>query len=225
LNIIKIDMKIFLDFDDVLFDTYRFKQKLWAIFMSCGFSRKETEKAAEDISSECFKEKGKIYSPLGHIRNLKKIRNFDDRNLKKEIDGFLAKLSGFVFADCRKFLESFPKNDLYLISYGHGNFQRKKIRGSGLFKYFKKIIIIDGNKVRKVAETAKKEGFLGQKKIILIDDRPENLKKPREIKKQVITLWLRRPEGRYSNSSCFYRGWEARNLKEALEIIKREKMK
>lgn len=218
-------MKIFIDFDDVIFNTYKFKNKFFSIYREAGFTRKEVETASRNISSVVPKSKEKPYSPHLHIKELKKIRPFNEVETENNVNKFLKDLRPYVFSDCLKLLESVSKNDLYLLSYGEINFQKRKIAGSGIGKYFKRIIITKDNKINQIGKISKAENFHPKEDILLLDDRPENLEKIERANRKIITFHVCRPEGRYSHLACRNRDFKVKNFKDVLKIIKKEKMK
>lgn len=218
-------MKIFIDFDDVIFNMKRFKRDLIAVFRQNGINRQEFDNSYYTFSKRAQAE-GKNYDPKKQIKVLKKRFDIDKKKLEKDLDHFLADLSGYVFPDVKKFLSLFPKKDLFLITYGHVVFQKKKIKNSGMSGYFRKILISKDNKIDIIVETCRRNGFLADEEdIIMIDDRPEQLERAEEAEKRIKTFRLCRPEGRYSDLICMDKDWEVKNLKEVAKIISEERMK
>jgi len=214
-------MKIFIDFDDVIFYTKKFKNDLISIFLKNGVTRQEFENSYYTFQKKA-QARGEYYDPKKQIQVLKKRNQIDQRKLSRDIDKFLKSLEKYVFSDVLNFLSHFPKKDLYLITYGHEIFQMKKIKGAGIKKYFKRIIVSKNNKLAIILETAQKDKFSPGEKMILIDDRPEQLERVEQRKKSVITFHMCRPQGRYSDLICADKDYEVKNLKEILSIINRE---
>ncbi|MFZ2193755.1 MAG: hypothetical protein WAV31_05925, partial [Candidatus Moraniibacteriota bacterium] len=104
-------------------------------------------------------------------------------------------------------------------TYGHEKFQKLKIKNSDLKKYFSQIIITKNYKADDIKEVSEKLELSLEEKIILIDDRPEQIEIAKKKNKKIITLRLRRKEGRYKNLICKNTDYEIKNLKEALKII------
>jgi len=218
-------MKIFIDFDDVLFNAKKFKKDLIGVFKKNGITRQEFDNSYYTFQKVAQVE-GKYYDPKKQVKVLKKRFEIDTKKLEKDLDKFLKDLKKYVFPDVFDFLSNFSKKDLFLITYGHVRFQKKKIRNSGTNKFFKKILISKDNKINIVLETCKKYGFSPEKEsIIIIDDRPEQIEKTEKIRKKIITFRMCRPEGRYSDLLCIDKDWEVKNLKEVSKIIKKEKFR
>ncbi|MFZ2835226.1 MAG: HAD hydrolase-like protein [Candidatus Moraniibacteriota bacterium] len=211
-------MKLFIDFDDVLFNAKKFKTDLINIFIKNGVSKLEFEN-----SYYSFRKKdqalGKYYDLKKQISALKKIKRLNHEKLANELADFTANLESYVFSDVKIFLEKFPKKDLFLITYGHEKFQKLKIKNSDLKKYFSQIIITKNYKADDIKEVSEKLELSLEEKIILIDDRPEQIEIAKKKNKKIITLRLRRKEGRYKNLICKNTDYEIKNLKEALKII------
>ena len=211
-------MKLFIDFDDVLFNAKKFKTDLINIFIKNGVSKLEFEN-----SYYSFRKKdqalGKYYDLKKQISALKKIKRLDHEKLANELADFTANLESYVFSDVKIFLEKFPKKDLFLVTYGHEKFQKLKIKNSDLKKYFSQIIITKNYKADDIEDVSKKQKFSLDEKIILIDDRPDQIEKVKEQNEKVVTFRLRRKEGRYKDLICKNTDYEIKNLKEALKII------
>ena len=217
-------MKIFVDFDDVIFNAKKFKQDFIRVFRRNGITRSEFENSYYTFQKKAQME-GRYYDPKKQIEVLRRRNSIDHAKLGREVDAFMADLEKYVFRDVSNFLENFQKKDLYLISYGHEKFQRAKIKGSGIGKFFKKIIISKNQKINIIKEIIRKDNFSSEESVILIDDRPEQLEQTEKKRKSVVTFHMCRPEGRYSDLICVAMDYEVKNLKEADRIIKKEGMK
>lgn len=216
-------MKIFVDFDDVIFNAKKFKEDLIRVFVRHGITRHEFENSYYTFQKKAQLE-GKYYDPKKQIEVLRRRNNIDHLELDRDLDAFMADLGKYVFPDACKFLESYKKKDLYLITYGHVKFQQAKIRGSGLRKYFRRVVISKDDKINIIKKTISRDNFSRGERVILIDDRPEQIEKVEAVRKSVVTFHMCRPEGRYSDLICTAMDYEVKSLKEAAEIIKKEGM-
>lgn len=210
-------MKIFIDFDDVLFDAKKFRKDLKKIFLKNGVKRDQFEDTYYTFEKKGW-ETGRYYYPKDQIRRLKKDFKVNTQKLEKEIFRLLLDLRKYLFFDAGWFLRKFSKKDLFLITYGHKKFQKDKIVGSMIGKYFKKIIISKENKLLEIVRVMRVWG-LKKEGVIFIDDKPEHLKKIEKKAKSIKTIHMRRPQGRYSKDKCRHSDCEAKNLKQAYKII------
>lgn len=209
-------MKIFLDFDDSLFNTRKFRGKLIEIFLKNGVSRKDFFGTYYDYPQKTPSGLKK-YSPNRQIKLLEKRLNINSAKIRKDLQKLVKNTKQFVFSDARDFLKSFKKSNLYLVSYGYTNFQREKIKNCGLIREFRSVVISDGNKNEVVKRFAgKKENF------VFVDDRVENISNVKKHFPGSLTFLLKRKEGRYNDKRGKAVDFEAKNLKEVKTIIKKE---
>jgi FMN phosphatase YigB (HAD superfamily) len=206
-------MKIFLDFDDVLFNTKAFKKDLIAIFKKNKVSKKDFLATYKDYPTVTKKGLQK-YDPFEQIKRLKEKLSVNGVKIKKDLLHFLAKSSDYLFKDVKKFLQEFDKKDLYLVSYGQTGFQDKKIANCALKKYFRKIIVTDKMK----AEVIKR--LVGQKeKFVFVDDRVDQIEAVKKKFPQSLTFLMKRKEGRYFDKKNEFVDYEVRNLNEVKKTI------
>jgi len=113
------------------------------------------------------------------------------------------------------FLQKFSPKELFLVSHGDRNFQRKKIENTQLKKYFCAIKISSGQKSQDICPQIKK---IKEKKFFL-DDRVHYLEEVKKCLPEIITILIQRSEGRYQDKKNDYCDFTAKNLKAALKII------
>ncbi|PIX89990.1 MAG: hypothetical protein COZ29_02310 [Candidatus Moranbacteria bacterium CG_4_10_14_3_um_filter_45_9] len=95
-------MKIFLDFDDLLFDTNAFFVSLQYIFEEFGISKEISLKSYQEIKAE-FPRGGWCYSFGRHIEKLKQYVAFDEEDLRKRLMMFITDTERFLFSDVENF--------------------------------------------------------------------------------------------------------------------------
>ena len=177
-------MKIFIDFDGVIFDTGLFKKSLAKVFSEGGVPKKDFEKSYRLI----FKNQKTTYSPLKHIGFFAKNKKVDSKKILFRTGKLLKNLKSYVFNDAKTFLKHFTKNNLYLLSYGDLKFQRQKIKAAGISKHFKRVIVTKGNKLKIIEKIAGKDKFKKGERIIFIDDKPSHIKEVKQ--KGIITFQI-----------------------------------
>lgn len=214
-------MKIFIDFDDVVFNTQRYKTDLKKIFFRFGISADLFERLYFAYPPNSNNSSVKTYQLEKHLQVLRKKVSFKKSELRKAVERFLADTKKYVFPDTVFFLNHFKKKQLFLISHGDRNFQRKKIQGSGLASYFQAVEITG----RKKSLSLKK--FLGKsqkekpEKIFFLDDRLHYLEETKRRLPEVVSILLKRKEGRYQDKKNNFCDFEAGSLREALKIIQK----
>lgn len=188
-------MKIFLDFDDVIFNTAKFKQDYSEIFYLVGISRQE-------LKNEYYTSKNgpngliKTHDPMALLERLEKKKNISYEKVKSDIKDFLVDTRSYVFKDFYPFAEEFTKDNLGLISFGDISFQTEKIKGSQIASFFSIIEITDQHK-GKVLKNLLKKQELKNERLVFIDDRPDKLLQVKEIVPSAILIRLNRRAGRY----------------------------
>jgi len=209
-------MIIFVDFDDVLFNSKRIKDDLINIFLKHGINREIFDKYYYNSKEN---KVIKTYDPSRQLRDIQENENIDVDLLKKELEEFMKDTSKYLFEDSLEFLKSFEKDFVAIVSYGKSFFQEMKIGKCGADKYCQKIQITNELKsgaIEKILEERKLE----KEKIFFIEDRVEQIE---DVKKEfpfIKTIFMRRSEGRYHDEPTEFCDFEASDLKEAEQIIK-----
>ncbi|MFZ2970204.1 MAG: hypothetical protein WA063_03595 [Minisyncoccia bacterium] len=122
----------------------------------------------------------------------------------------------FIFKDVVDFAENFEKKDLILLSRGANEFQKEKIKNSGVEFFFGKIIIISKDKVDEISQIYAEHS---KEKIFFIDDRAEEIDKVKKKFPQIITMKMERPMGKYVEIKSELTDYTIKDLLEAKEII------
>lgn len=201
-------MKIFIDFDGVIFDTELFKKRLSKIFLKSGVSKEIFKESYQQLKKQRI-----LYSPLRHLEFLAKDKNIDSKKILVDLEKLLKNLRPYVFNDAKIFLKHFPKNNLYLLSYGDLKFQKQKIKATGVSKYFKRVIVVNDNKLKIIKKIARKDRFKKGERIVFIDDKPIHIK---EVKQRgIITFQIIKPHLRLPRIADF----NVRNFKEIEKIL------
>ena len=149
--------KLYLDFDNTLFDTVEFNKSCKKI-LDKYISNEEQDKI--------FKSFTKIYDFREVINILSINYNIDKAILLKEYNELLE--GNYLFEDTIEFLEYYKeKYELIMLTFGNNEYQLDKINCSNISKYFKELIITSEYKY--VLD-------IDYKNSIFIDDNPRDLK-------------------------------------------------
>jgi FMN phosphatase YigB (HAD superfamily) len=172
-------MKIFLDFDDVLFHTKKFTIDYRAIFRKRGVKKEIYTKYY--YAYPCNEKKDfKRYNPQEHVKAIGKNFPINAQKLKKDISKFIEDTRPYVFTDVQSFIKNFSKKDLYLISFPKIKFQLAKIKNSGLEKFFKRTILANAGKAEALNRQIRKDKIKKGERIYFIDDRLEKIEEMKE---------------------------------------------
>jgi len=205
-------MKIIFDFDHTLFSAKRFYNALENNFQKIGINKKLFKETFEKAAKE------RPYNPEKQFQLI--IEHNPEVSLKLLRENFknvLHRANTFLYPDVEKFFKKTEKNiDLFLVSYGDKKFQRAKIENTGIVPFFEKIIITsDINKVSVLKKLLKKN-----EKAIFVDDNPETLSAVKKEFPQIITVRMKRKEGKYQKEKDNPNiDFSINNLKELEKIL------
>lgn len=209
-------MKIFLDFDDTLFDTNAFFVSLQDIFEEFGISKEISLKSYQEIKAE-FPSGGWCYSFERHIEKLKQYVSFDEKGLRNRLMIYITTTERFLFSDVRDFLSSLKKNGhtLFILSFGDIQFQSAKIAGAGISQFIERNIITDEDKVVAL------QGEINdnEEEIWFFDDRIHFLESVKRAFPGIKTVFVKRKEGRYQDEPTGFCDYVVRNLIEGERIV------
>lgn len=188
-------MKIFLDFDDVIFNTKSFFEKLKRVYIPFGISSEVFETTYQELKKEQA-ENWIGYSSDVHIAKLQENFSVDKQELQKAIKSFVDDTREFVFPDVKDFLQWAKKNaySVSVLSFGNQEFQTQKIQSTKLSDYFEKIIVTDKDK----SEALLAEN-MSPEKTWFFDDRNHFLENVKTKIPSIQTILVSRPEGRYAD--------------------------
>ena len=204
-------MKIVLDFDDTIFNTYQLMQESLAVFNGLGFQ----EEQFWDAYAKC-KEKVGDFDPKTIIDLLSEVKSFDKIKAEKEIGLILDNSKDFVYSDFFNFAKSFSKNDLILLSFTTTGTQKIKIDNSKITEFFGSIIITHRDKTEELKPILKK---YKEEKIFFIDDKTSQVDNIKNKLPKVITMKIKRPQGVDIMTESRLADYIIKDLKEAKNII------
>lgn len=211
-------MKIFIDFDDVLFNTKSFIADMKAVFLKHGIS--------EDIFNATYQSDGNFsgkinrkmrsYDPFLQFKKIREKVKIDTRHLKSDFENLAKDTRKYIFNDGINFLSKLEKKNIFLLSFGTNKFQNKKIKNSGIKKYFNKVIIVSqyekGKAIEKILGKSKKS-------FCFVDDRVAFLEEVKNRYPFAKTFLLKREEGRYQDKKNKYCDFEVYNFEEVRKIL------
>jgi FMN phosphatase YigB (HAD superfamily) len=213
-------MKIFLDFDDVVFNTKEFLVLLKSVFLEFGVS--------EEVFTATYKElradgggKGFCYRFDAQIAKIAAIQEVNKEGLLESLEKILADTSAFIFPDVQHFLQT-AKTQGYcvdILSFGDEHFQAQKIMNSGV------AVLVD----RVMVTQESKEIILQNEQLDVnettwfLDDRLHFLEGMKQAFPFMKTVLVSRPEGRFEEEKSDLCDYQTTSLKQAIEIIEAQK--
>lgn len=213
-------MKIFIDFDDVLFNTKEFIADMQLIFYKHGISKDDFAKTYSSITHYSVKSDRKMrtYDPYLHFKQINQ-GGINTEKLERGFRYFLKNTNKYIFKDVSAFLKNVERKEIFILSFGTNKFQKEKIKNSGINKFFNKIIVSNhvekGRAIKKIIGESKE-------KFYFIDDRVEFLREVKNRYPFAETFLIRRKEGRYKDRKNKYCDHSVNNLEQVLKIIKKD---
>ena len=141
---------------------------------------------------------------------------FNTENFKKELTplAFPREIARFLYEDAASFLKHAGKHfDLILFTEGEEDFQKEKLEKSGILRLaeFREVIVLPSEtKAQKIPELMKTY----QNRLLLIDDKPENVEAAIDAGLAVIRV----KRGKYSEQETAKKAiFEVNSLKEIAE--------
>ena len=179
-------MKIYIDFDGTLFNTDKYIEDIINILNNYGIDKK------------LFEEVKKIFYINNKVFDITDILDYFidkyniDNDLKYKINSLLN--NSYIYPDVIENLKTLIDMgyELYLLTYGYKNYQRKKINSSNISNFFKNIII---------TEKDKSKLDIDYENSIFIDNNPIEIERFHNSNAKKIIRIIREKE-KYSKDIC-----------------------
>ncbi|MCF7843750.1 hypothetical protein K9M47_02535 [Candidatus Gracilibacteria bacterium] len=161
-------MKIIFDFDDVIFDTQSFKQKVFSGLNSCGVD--------SEVVKGLYGSHRRLFNPSSIYRDVVVIsgKNISEEKVNEAIDNLFQDIGKYIDKRITDIIYSTGKDNCFILTAGDEDFQRLKIQNS-LDKSVinnEHVIFVKDNKDSKVKEICEK---YPNESIIFVDDKNEHI--------------------------------------------------
>lgn len=209
-------MRIFVDFDDVLFNTRDFTSYLKEIFREFEISDELFHQTYEEVKMNTG-GKDFSYNFENHVQILKSYLGFDATALLEKLQATIKDTSRFLFSDSLSFLESLKNqgHSILVLSFGDTDYQGRKIGGSGIEKFADGIIITQESK----ESALQKQQLRQNESAYFFDDRVHFLEGAKKIFPSLSTVLVSRPEGRYTDERNEFCDYQVFSLTEGKSVI------
>jgi FMN phosphatase YigB (HAD superfamily) len=204
-------MKIYLDFDDTIFDTEGFKNELVRIFGAAGFSEKDF-----NDNYEKSKEKAGGLDLDGLFNLFVEQGDFDVRKTRRTMDNIFANADVFVYDDFFDFAREFPKEDLAILSYGATLSQREKIENSKVVPYFREIIITNKGKEESFPDILR---AYPHEDIFFVEDKADQIDRVKAVAPFITAMKMERLQGRHRDTRSSSADYVVHDFREVADII------
>jgi hypothetical protein len=191
-------MKIFFDFDDVLFHTQAFVDETRKVFEQQGVSEglyRETYAAARRLGNDFLK----VYSLDIHLETLADIvPGFNGDEVRRGVGQVLSDTRPYLFPDVEACLRELARRgaDIFVASFGKPDFQRAKIANSGIGEFLKDILADLEMKSTMMGRVL--DGKTSHEEVWFFDDQVKFLEDVKRAFPFVRTVQVCREEGRFN---------------------------
>lgn len=176
-------LKIFIDLDDTLIDTAGFKGIVAKYFGELGYTD-------DQVADAYYKARGDKYTLELHLDELNKLSpNKHHRMHPGDIIEKIKKhLSSCLLPETKEFLEKINRDkfEIYLFSFGNPEFQKWKIEGTGIIRFF------DPDKIYFITHEGKADEIhkiiSRGEKFIMIDDKSTELEYAKKVFNDQVTV-------------------------------------
>lgn len=182
-------MNIVFDFDNTLFHEEPFVAKIRADFGVCGVS--------QDVYNATAKEayEGDVWRQFKHMEMVAKRCGIPMGKLEHALDTIISRAYIFLYPDVPAFLEStHVKHTLSLLTFGDDTFQRMKVGGAGIVRFFQDIIVTQNIQKDTDVHLLSKGA-----PALFVEDNPRALEAVKAYASHITTVRMRRGHGKYAD--------------------------
>ncbi len=192
--------KIFVDFDDVLFNTRAFMDDLVAACAPLGVTPAQWHAAYRNRAGDV----PGVHAPFTIARFaqiLARAVGGDATALAQAMDdATMRDLRKYVFDDSVAFLQHFSREDMFILTYGDDAFQRARIDGCGLGALVAETFVTQSQKVEVLADYLDAHPTVAPAEVVYLDDRAVYFGPVKAQLPAVRTVLVMRPERRYDDA-------------------------
>lgn len=143
-------MTIFLDFDNTLYNTSLYKDKMVEILREFEISKEDFLDVYPEVNKNC-------YSHEKFIGALSEVKIFDTFRSLASLNNLTKNTKDFLYDDSEWFLRKYKNEcELVLVTWGNIDYQKEKVKNSGIIDYFDKTIFTDKKKHTVLADHIEK---------------------------------------------------------------------
>ncbi len=190
-------MKVFLDFDDTLFDTNfhpgTFRKHWHKLMAKGGWTEEQIEETKKQFSGVAF-TKRQPYSYQAHVALLEQLEPHGKvAEVMVHLNVFMKDLKRYVFPDVVPFLEELRKEDVIIVTYGDETYQKAKITGSGIDRFAAEVIVVDSGKLQVIEKWIQAHGGeTAGERFWFVDDKPQYFEEAPPRRYNIETVFMNR---------------------------------
>ncbi|MBI4121725.1 MAG: HAD hydrolase-like protein [Parcubacteria group bacterium] len=203
-------MIIVFDFDHTIFNMSAMHEDLLKAMTELGVSERVYQDAYNQVTN------WKMFTPQALAQRLQRSAGISATEALNDLNE-VAKASGrHVYPDASAGFEALTSagHELYILCWGDRDWQMKKIEQSGLVPFCKGVFLVSQLKADHLKTML-------DRPLVLVDDKPAELKAVQDRDLGIRLIRMRRPNGKYSDQEGLAGVPEATNMAEVIDLIKR----
>ena len=156
-------MRYIFDFDDVLFNTEKFKEHEFACMKKIGISHEIALHSYEKI-----REAGKLFSLKYFLSDLFVVAEIKGIEIEEIYEDIMGVCKTLLNKEVFQLIQKLGRENCFIVTHGDREFQMDKIKRTGIVPLFSEIVIVPGSKkemVEKICAKYKNE------EVFFIDDK------------------------------------------------------
>lgn len=207
-------MKLIFDFDHTVFDMTEMHKSLKDSVVGLGVSKEHYQDAYNDVTQ------WKMFTLSDFSQRISRDAGVDAQQIERAFDSVAKESFLYIYDDVESHFERLKTagHKIYLLSWGDADWQEKKIKESGLMKHCEEVVSIPEIKASYIREKHPESDCL-----VLIDDRPAELKAVLKHEPHMKVIRVRRENGKYSDIQTPHGIPEATNMAEVFTLIENMK--
>ncbi len=206
-------MKIIFDFDHTLYDMMAMHQAIEEAMAGLGISQETYYDAYTRVTN------WKAFTVAALAQQLSRQAKVREQDVVDALEQVVKRSAEWLYPDVIDGLLKLSEagHELYLLTWGDMEWQMKKIRQCDIMSLFREVISITQIK----ADYLKAWRQDGSERVMLIDDKPAELKMIEATGQDMELVRMRRPGAKYSDQETPQGMAEATNMDDILRFVAR----
>lgn len=203
-------MIIVFDFDHTLFDMMAMHEALGAAIGKLGVNRDQYDDAYLAVTH------WKMFTPQALAQRLHKAYGTNMQAALDAMQGVAARSREFLYPDAAEALRRLKEagHEIYILTRGDEDWQRMKVKHSGLAPY-----CVEAFCLAQAKQEFLREWCIKHPGAVMVDDRPVEIKAVHDLKLPIRLVRMRRPDAKYADQDTPPTVEEIRNLEELFGLL------
>lgn len=181
-------MHLVIDFDYTLFNTEAMRRACMKALSGFGVTEQQYRAAEKELKAK------KLYDIERHLDML--VTGQARALVGQAVDGILSHSDEFLYPDSTAFLQRHSQHTLTLLSFGSPAWQERKIAGAHLTNLVDHCIVTNQPKADMLNQ------WVDESELVFLNDRGSELAAMKDIRSDIITVWVKRPATPYATEPC-----------------------